>query len=281
MLALVMSGAASRGPMELGAAEVLFARGFHPQMMIGTSAGGINAVYLAIDPTAEGARRAVELWAGIGRREVGTKDMFAKGLVRLLTKRDGFLPEDPIVAYLQRCLPTELETFGQLRAINGIQVFTTGVCLETNTLRVFGDRDDDQIIDGLMATGALPPYIPPRHVDGYRYIDGGALTKLPLIAAVERGATEIVALRVSHPPRLKIRKLFDLVYLSVGITTESQVDLEIKFVEKTTNVPVWVIDLPGPEEISSWDFTHAEELAELGRKIAQRDLRCWTPVFPN
>ena len=43
MLALVMSGAGNFGAMQVGALEVLLENGFHPQLVVGTSAGALNA----------------------------------------------------------------------------------------------------------------------------------------------------------------------------------------------------------------------------------------------
>lgn len=50
MLAFVLSGGANRGPLEVGALQVLLERGIVPDMLVGTSAGAINAALLAIDP---------------------------------------------------------------------------------------------------------------------------------------------------------------------------------------------------------------------------------------
>ncbi len=46
----------------------------------------------------------------------------------------------------------------------------------------------------LLASCAVPGVIPPRYVDGAWYLDGGLLNPLPVWAAVELGATRIVAL---------------------------------------------------------------------------------------
>lgn len=46
----------------------------------------------------------------------------------------------------------------------------------------------------LLASCAVPGALPPRYIDGAWYLDGGLLNPLPVWAAVELGATRIVAL---------------------------------------------------------------------------------------
>lgn len=46
----------------------------------------------------------------------------------------------------------------------------------------------------LLACCAVPGLVPPQNIDGTWYVDGGILNPLPLWAAVELGATDIVAL---------------------------------------------------------------------------------------
>jgi NTE family protein len=46
----------------------------------------------------------------------------------------------------------------------------------------------------LHATCSIPLFLPPVRIDGRRYLDGGLFEKLPLWAALEMGATRIVAI---------------------------------------------------------------------------------------
>ena len=47
MLAFVLSGAGNRGPLEVGALRALIEAGHQPDILVGTSAGAINASYVA------------------------------------------------------------------------------------------------------------------------------------------------------------------------------------------------------------------------------------------
>ena len=51
MIAFVLSGGGNRGALEAGALLALFERGIQPDILVGTSAGAMNAAFIAINPT--------------------------------------------------------------------------------------------------------------------------------------------------------------------------------------------------------------------------------------
>ncbi|HJW84643.1 MAG TPA: patatin-like phospholipase family protein, partial [Anaerolineae bacterium] len=91
--AFVMSGAANYGSLQVGALQVLLERDIRPDMLVGTSAGAMNATFLAIDPTAEGARRLAQQWSGVARDVLSRKAALLM-IWRLITHRDGLLPNE-------------------------------------------------------------------------------------------------------------------------------------------------------------------------------------------
>lgn len=273
MLALVLSGGANFGAMQAGALEILFETGFRPEIIIGTSAGALNAIYITHDPTPEGARRLATLWTTIEPRMLGThRLLLAKGILRTITHQDGLLPSAPLAKFLRRYFPPEVETFGQLATRNGIRTFVTALCIETGGLYVFGDRDDDLLIDGAMASTAIPPYLAPWGVGEHRYLDGGIYTKLPLTAAIQRGATQIVGLNIIEPAQPRSpRGVVAISAYSISLMIEHQVAREIKQA-RAIGIPLRVIDLPTPSGVSFWDYRHASYLARFGREAARKAL---------
>src|SRR4030042_1923055 len=59
-----VGGGGSRGALRAGALEVLLERGLRPQIVVGTSAGALNAIFVAADPTPHGARAMQKVWRG-------------------------------------------------------------------------------------------------------------------------------------------------------------------------------------------------------------------------
>jgi NTE family protein len=272
VLALVMSGAGNFGAMQVGALEVLLERDFHPQLVVGTSAGALNAAYFATDPTLEGLNRLSESWCAVGEDQIGMPSLFS-GVRRLITRRDSLIDSRPLAEFFKRRLPEGLDTFGQLTAMHGIRAYAMAVCMDTGRLVAFGDQEEDRVLDGVMASTAIPPYFPPWEIGGQRYLDGGVLSKLPVRAAIERGATQIVALDVSYTLGTLegAHGMIGISGYSLSLMMEHQTEMEVEWVT-AAGYPIYCIDLPVPDEMEFWDYAQPELLLRRGRELAQRKL---------
>lgn len=272
MLAIVMSGAANYGAMQAGALESILRAGCRPQMVVGTSAGALNAIYIASDPTPEGARRLGEVWGMVSPNEVGKGGMFT-GIRRLLARKESLFPNLPLSQYLEEYFPKGVTTFGELYALRQVSAYTLAVCMETCQTVAFGDRKQDRILDGAMASTALPPYFPPWRVGGYRYIDGGVTAKLPILAAIERGATQIVALEVENASATaeNARDIFGIGFFAVSMMSDHQARMEIS-IAKAMGIPLRIFYLLTPPEVGFWDFTQAAHLYQIGKNTVEQEL---------
>ncbi len=272
MLALVLSGAGNFGPMQVGALEVLLEEGFHPEIIVGTSAGALNAVFFASDPTPTGLNRLVDAWRSVGETEVGMPSLFS-GVRRLITMQDGLIDSHSLAELLREKLPVGLETFGQLAAEQGVRAYTVAICMETGRLVVFGDHEDDRVLDGMMASAAIPPYFPPWERGGRHYVDGGVLSKLPVRVAFERGATEVVAIdiRNTHGTLEGARGMIGIGSYSLSLIMEHQTETEIEWVT-AAGIPIYRIRLAVPSDMQFWDFSQPDRLISRGRELAQSKL---------
>ncbi|MGB3905339.1 MAG: patatin-like phospholipase family protein [Anaerolineae bacterium] len=70
MIASVLSAGGNRGPLEVGALQVLLEHGIQPDMLNGTSAGAISAIFLAVDPTPGSALDLGEMWKRVDTKQV-------------------------------------------------------------------------------------------------------------------------------------------------------------------------------------------------------------------
>ena len=61
-LAFVLSGGGSLGSVQVGCLEVLLGHGIVPELIVGTSVGALNGVFLAKSPTVEGVAELRDLW---------------------------------------------------------------------------------------------------------------------------------------------------------------------------------------------------------------------------
>lgn len=269
MLAIVLSGAANYGAMQAGALKALFETGIQPGLVVGTSAGALNAIYTASDPDTAGMDRLGTLWQDVGPYLAGRPSLFT-GLRRVITHQESLLPNAQLAEFLVSRLPQQVDSFGRLAGLHGLQAYTTAVCLETGELVIFGDREHDLILDGAMASTALPPYFPPWRVDGRRYVDGGLVTKLPVRVAIQRGASQVVALDVKHAIGSP-QAASDLIGISsyaISLMADYQSKSEMTWA-RSSGAALRVITLPPPPEVPFWDYSQAEFLFERGYQLAR------------
>jgi predicted acylesterase/phospholipase RssA len=170
--ALVLSAGGAFAAYQAGAWEVLATR-FSPDIVVGASAGSLNAWAVAGGAT---PRELTESWLD---------PACAAGFT--IRRRPGLTMYDPGPLYarieaLWKAYRPRIEV--------GI------VTLELPRLRPRLFRDGEIGWRHLAASCALPFGYPPVRLEGKLYVDGGLLEALPLWAAAEMGATEIMAIDV-------------------------------------------------------------------------------------
>jgi len=268
----VLSGGANFGAMQASALEVLFEAGLRPQMAVGTSAGALNSIYIASDPTVEGMRNLIQGWRTVGEKEVGMPRILTS-VRRLITGQTGLIPPEPLAEFLNGQFPPDVPTFGQLTQMHGIKAYNVAVCMETGETRVFGDNTQDLLIDGAISSSAVPPFYPPWKVGETHYLDGGVYAKLPLMVAIERGATQIAALDIQDAMGSlnAAKNMITIVGYSLSLMTEDQTRREIEAAQ-ATGVTLRIIKLVPPGDIDFWDYDHVDELIELGRSQTEEAL---------
>lgn len=264
MLAFVLSGGGNFGALQAGALEVLLERGLRPQMLVGTSAGALNSAILAADPTPGGARYLQSLWHYHG----GIPSSPFLPRWRMLTDAPSLYPSKPLFSYFRKAMPEGIETYGDLEERSGVRAYAVAIRLDRGEIRVFGDDPEDKVLDGMMASCAMPLYFPPWVVDGVPYVDGGALAKLPLRIAAERGAEEVFALDVEDTTgEEEARGMWEISAQVLSLVIAQQVKAELRWAREA-GLKVHYISLPRGG-VPFWDFTRAEELIELGREAAR------------
>jgi NTE family protein len=267
-----MSGGANFGAMQAGALEIIVNAGIRPPIAVGTSAGALNSLYYAMDPTPEGMDRLVQAWREVGNKEVGMPKLLTS-VRRLITGQAGLIPSLPLAKFLESQFPPEVRTFEQLSALHGIRAYAVAVSMEESKTTVFGDREDDNIIDGAMASTAVPPFYPPWEVKGVRYLDGGIRAKLPLSLAIERGATQILALDICDAMGSleQATTMITISGYSLSMMVDDQTRREIASAQ-ASGVPIRMFRLSPPSDIDFWNYEEVERLIDAGREQARRFL---------
>ncbi len=273
MRAFVLSGGANYGAQQAGALEVLFEQGIQPDLVMGVSAGALNAVWVAAHPTEEGVRELSRIWSEEAASAVPAVGPFL-AVLRVIRGKDSLVSNDSLLHFVQRW-PFATNTFGEFQSP---RLFTVAAHYHTGALHIFGDDPHDRVIDGLMTSTAMPPFYPPWEVNGALYLDGGVTSHLPLMAAAERGATEIFALRNGYrftsgaaSPQ---RTVLSIGAHSVSLLVQRQVELEIAMVlREQPALRLHLIDLHSDDDPGLWNFRHAADLIAAGRRLTEDYLK--------
>ncbi len=271
MRAFVLSGGANYGALQVGALEALLSYGIHPDIMVGVSAGAINAAWFATHPDLNGIRQLARIWSHIAPQMFRPLDQ-ASMLLKLALHRESVLPSAALQRFICKFLPAEMR-FGD---ISHPRLYVTAARLMDGAPWVFGDDPADRLLDGLMASTAIPPIFPPWRVDRIAYIDGGIVSNLPLRVAVERGADEVFAL-LNCPSFTENgddapHGMSAVSIHAISLMIDHQVEREIEMVERDPRVRLHLIRLCPGIDPGFWNFARAEELIADGRRAVQEHL---------
>lgn len=213
-IALVLSGGGAKGAFEVGALQALCAEpsgsGWNGWSLItGTSIGALNGAGLAQFAVSEQCSRGggVDFITSFWRAIESTEDVFktslggkcmAGGLAASASMMAGFLLTGGM------CDPAP--GIGHFRAKVDIEkIKASDVTLNVVATRVdsgeaewWSDQDDD-ILEGTLASGAIAPLLYPYMIGQQVYVDGGILHNTPLIRALELGANKAIVVLTGDP----------------------------------------------------------------------------------
>lgn len=260
MIAFVLSGGGSRGALQVGALRALMEQGIKPRMLIGTSVGGLNAVYLGVDPSLERIEKLSALWRRTRKIDIYPDNRFQVAW-RVLTGQGSLYSNTSFQRFLERYLTSEAETFADL----AIPCYVTATHLDTYAMRVLGEQPSDKTIDALMATTAIPPMHPPYRLDDGEYVDGAAVALLPLEVALKHGATEVYALHIvdGPTPPLGRRTILNVSGKAIGALVQRQWQDSVIRVAQA-RVKLHHIQLNPTCACPMWDYSQTDTHIQAG-----------------
>jgi NTE family protein len=270
MIAFVISGGGNRGALAAGAMLGLLEAGIRPDILVGTSAGALNAAGLATEPTLEGAKRLAKTWASARKADFfpgGWLSMFS----RLLTGRSLF-PSGALRKYVERQLPEGKRRFGDLQ---GVRLYITAANLNTGTLYLYGDQPDALIIDAVMASVAHPLAFSPVKHDKWQLVDGGVVANVPVGIALDKGATEIYILNVGFSGEMPASRsnVFNVLDRSISVMMYQHFLLDLKHAVERSDVTLHHIAMREFQHLPLWDLRFGSQMVEIGRNAVQDYLR--------
>jgi len=272
-LAFVLGGGGARGALQVGALRALLEAGFYPDILVGTSIGAVNAAFMAT--------RGVNLEA-IDGLELAWQDAMNADLlpsnylwlsVRVLFNRPTISHAHRMQNFFIKHGVTPDLKFGD---IHGVQLVLIAADLNAGCPVLYGLDPRQSVLEGVLASTTLPPWISPLQKEGQLLIDGGAVSNLPIETALTLGATEIIALDLFDPRGLASDAPGFGQFVSKLLITIAQRQMELELaLASARGVPVRRISLRGKEPVLLSDFRHTLALIERGYALANSEIARW------
>ena len=272
-LTFVLSGGGALGILQVGALQALLEAGFRPDMWVGTSIGAVNAAFLAIHGfTPQGMEKLNAAWDDAARADM-LPSSYLWLTARVLFNRAGIKPYHHRMRefYEAHGIHPDLR-FGDL---DNTELRLVATDLTNFRPMVYGGDPRHSVLEGVLASSAIPPWVRPLEIDGKMLSDGGAVSNVPIEPALNHGATEIVSLQLEAFRHWSNETGFGPFFNRLVQTVLTrEIDLEYELA-KAKNVPVHRIDLVTDESYPIWDFANALPLKEVGYRIAKREIGSW------
>ncbi|WP_395612533.1 patatin-like phospholipase family protein [Allosphingosinicella sp.] len=228
-VALVLQGGGALGAYQAGVIQGLEERGIEVDWVAGISIGAVNAAIFCGNPPEQRVAKLRGFWekvtaalpalpfAGGGDEWREWMHMLSAGFVavqgvpgfftpRLLSPAlaparsvaaTSFYDNSPLVATLNEYVDWDLLNGGPVRLSVG------AVNVETGNFRYFDTRGRPRDrIDArhIMASGALPPGLPPVEIDGEYWWDGGIVSNTPLQHVLDHQKADLLVFQVDLFP---------------------------------------------------------------------------------
>ena len=278
-LAVVLGVGGARGALHVGAVRALLEAGIRPDLLVGTSIGAANATYLAVRGLSpEGVEGLVGAWHAAAAADLLPASHLWLTL-RVLFNRAGWRPTHRMRDFfVAQGLSPDLR-FGD---IQGVRLTLVAADLNAGRPVLYGIDPQQSVREGLWASTALPPWVPPLEKGEQFLMDGGVVSNLPVEPALDQGARDIIALDLAESRTIPAGEHGFGPFLGKLMRTveQRQTDLELAMAA-AQGVPVHRVVLRSDEPVPVWDFQYTDELIALGYEIARREMAHWAAERPG
>jgi NTE family protein len=267
--AFVLAGGASLGAMQVGMLRALYEHGIAPDLLVGTSAGALNAAFVASRPqTVATADALARVWRGLRRDDIFPIN--PRTLIGgLASQRSYLVPDSGLRRLAARHLQIErLEDAGVPLHLVAFDLLTGDeVCLS-----------DGPATEAVLAAAAIPGVLPPVHRGDRLLVDGGVVNNTPISHAIELGAERIYVLPTEDPMSrarpLAPRGALDAAVHAFTLLVGSRLEADVA--RYATAAELIVLPAVNPEHVQPTDFDHSDRL--IGGALAATRMALALPV---
>jgi NTE family protein len=270
--AFVLSGGGSLVAVQVGMLAALADRGFRPDLLVGASAGALNAAFIGDRGF---STDSIDELAGIWRR-LRRQDVFPFAPHRQLLALAGARPSLCAADGLRRVIDRHLRVQRLEDTTIPVHVVATDVLSGNEVLLSTGDARD-----AVLASASIPAVLPAVTIGDRALFDGGIADNTPISQAAALGADRIVVLpagvacALPHAPRSAVATAIHALTLLI----EQRLVLDVAAYHD--RVELVVLPPLCPLSVSSTDFRHAELLINRAHDATGRWLDAGNDRVPH
>jgi NTE family protein len=251
-VAFVLGGGGLLGAHEVGMLRALAEAGISPDIVVGTSVGAINGVFVAANPDSAAARLG-HLWAGDALRRAFSETILGRA-ARLARSGTHLHSIEPLQQMLEASLP--VTQFADLK----LPFHCVAASIEKASAHWF---NSGPIAPAVLASCAVPGLLPPVELDGEHYFDGGLVDSIPVGKAVALGAQVVYVLHVGRVerPLTPPRRVWEVGLVAFEIARRHRFHEEIEALPDGVQVHV----LPtggGPPDLAQFRYRNSAKVEE-------------------
>jgi len=252
--------------------QALAARRIEPDLLVGTSAGALNATFVAGNGMSEASLSDLAtIWTKLRRA-----DIFPLQLARLTAATLGLAPSLCPNDGLRRLVDRHL-AFDRLEDA-GLPVHVVATDVRSGHEVIISEGD---AVDAVLASAALPAVLPPVQLAGRDLIDGGVADNTAISHALSLGADVIYVLPTGYACALERapKSILGNALQALTLLIEQRLIIEIAHYAKRADIRV----LPPlcPLSVSSADFRYGGLLIDRARIATTRWLDAGQDQLPH
>ncbi len=259
-LAFVLSGGGALGSVQVGCLQLLLEHGIFPDLIVGTSVGALNGVFLAKNPTLDGVAQLKELWLSLGPHGP-FKEGRLRVMLRLFSGREHLYGNSSLRKLVYQYVGDA--TFESLE-VPAVVVATN---METGEPAVFSRG---AVEPAVLASTAIPGVFPPINIGGVEYVDGAMMSNCGLETAWNHGARRMVVIETPHVPPDKAVGILKPLSRALQVAMIRLCHREVDWFSEKCPVALLEPEVP-LEGFTFDDFSRTPDLLERGK--------AWTENF--
>lgn len=270
--AFVLSGGGSLGAVQVGMLAALREHGIEPDLLIGTSAGALNATYVAANGFSESTIDDLgNIWRNLKR-----SDVFPIEPLRQFLAMSGRRPSLCSSKSLRRVVEAHLSIDDLEDGLLPVHVIATDVLSGEEVLLSTGDA-----ASAVMASAAIPAVFRPVSREGRLLMDGGVADNTAISQAVRLGADRIVVVPAGAACALERPPGSPVAALTHALTLMLEQRLVVEVAHFAELIEIMVAPPLCPLSIAPVEFGRADELITRSHAATLDWLRAGNQHLPH